>query len=137
MAGIRFPEDEAYRRKTRICEDGQPVRPKVEVLDGSLVAIVLESLPGFTHLVQDPEECIASYGPYHISIAQIELFTAQMIADLRSRWDDVEVVLPIDIVRADGYMELGDCPLYRDATIQALHGHPDAWYRERSLHISG
>ena len=137
MVCIRFADDEAIRRKAQIVEVGQPARLEVCVLDGALVALVVHPLEGFIHLVQDPEECIAAYGPYHISIAQVELVTEETLAELSARWDGMEVVLPICNVRNEGYMELGECPLSRDPVIRALHDHKEDWYRDRTLHISG
>ena len=59
------------------------------------------------------------------------------LAVLRARNDNTEVVLPIRAVLGDGYMELGGGPLSMDPSIRDLHDHPEAWYRDRTLHISG
>ena len=137
MVCIRFADDEATRRRAQIIEAGQPVRLEVRVLDGALLALVVHPLAGFVHLVQDPDDCIRDFGAYHISIAQVELVTAADLAVLRARYDNTEVMLPIRAVLGDGYMELGDGPLSMDPSIRDLHDHPEPWYRDRTLHISG
>ena len=137
MVCIRFADDEATRRRAQIIEAGQPVRLEVRVLDGALLALVVHPLAGFVHLVQDPDDCIRELGAYHISIAQVELVTQVDLAVLRARYDNTEVLLPIRAVLGEGYMELGDGPLAMDPSIRDLHDHPDAWYRDRTLHISG
>ena len=129
-------DDEAALRKTSIIRDGQPVRLSVAWLD-NLLALVIVPLPGFAHLVQNVEDCIAEYGPYHVSICQHGLVSDDDIAKLRCFFDDVECILPIACVRAEGYMEIHESFFARHGIVRRLHDQPSAWYSDRSLHISG
>ena len=137
MACIRYEADEAEMRNQAIKINGQHARASIAVLGEQLLVVKLEALEGFVHLAQDPEDCIAAYGPYHISICQVELVEDADVTELRSRWDGVELTLPIADVRRDGYMELGPCALIQDPVITRLHGDPRAWYNTYQYHISG
>ena len=117
-------------------EHGQPVVLRMACL-GDLFAIVLEPEDNFIHLVQDPEACVGAFGPYHISICQMDLVSDAEVAILKTRWDGIRLTLPISCVRRDGYMELAESPLTRDQTLHHLHFHPQAWYSSRAWHISG
>mgnify|MGYP006893455882 CR=1 FL=1 len=117
-------------------EHGQPVALRMARL-GDLLAIVLEPGNGFIHLVQDPEACVEAFGPYHISVCQMDLVADAELAGLKDRWDGIRLTLPISYVGRDGYMELADCPLTQDKTLHRLHFHPQAWYGSRAWHISG
>ena len=137
MAGIRFDDEASAKRKALMCQQGQPVLLKIEMLNGSLVVVVTEPQDGFIHLVQDPQACLDEYGEYHMSICQRELVTNVMLHELRSRWDGVAVTLPIQRVGGWACVETAECPLTQDHLIQRLHGHNDAWYKDRPHHISG
>jgi len=102
-----------------------------------LLAVVVTPLDGWTHLVRDPDECVAAHGPYHMSICQASLASAEDIAALRAKFAGVETTLPILAVSGEGCMELGECALTLDDTVRRLHFHEHAWYRERPFHISG
>ncbi len=117
-------------------EHGQPVALRMARL-GDLFAIVLEPRNRFIHLVQDPEACVEAFGPYHISVCQMDLVSDAELAELKARWDGIQLTLPISCVRRDGYMELADGPLTQDQTLHRLHFHPQAWYGSRAWHISG
>ena len=139
MTCIRLPADIASHRKDLICWIGQPVRVKVETWpgeEGGLVVLALTPLHGFVHLVTDPEACVREYGPYHISICQRALVSQAELDELRQAWDDVEITLHISWVSGDGCMELDAGPL-TEGLIRELHDHPEAWYNDRPLHISG
>ena len=139
MACIRFTEDIARQRKDLIRFLGQPVSVKVEVWpgeEGGLLVLALTPLEGFIHLVADPDDCISEFGPYHISICQRALVSQAELDELHAAWDGVETALPITWVYSEGYMELDTCPL-TDGLVSELHYHPEAWYTDRSLHISG
>ena len=137
MAGIRFNDDESAKRMALMCEHGQPVLLKIEVLNENRVVVVTKPQAGFIHLVQDPQACLDEYGEYHISICQRELVTHDMLHELRSRWGGVAVTLPIQRVGGWACMDIAECPLTQDGLIQRLHGHNDAWYKDRPFHISG
>ena len=99
--------------------------------------MVLEPLPGFLHLVKNPQECIDASGPYHLSICQLDIVSNIEALELEARWNDREVVLPIVEVRGEGCMYLDSCPLADDPLIIRLHERIGAWYAGRRLHISG
>ena len=114
MAYIRFDASDSEDYKRAIVRDGQPVKTKILVLNSTLLAVVLEPLPGFVHLVRNPQECIDAYGPYHISICQLDIVSNIEVLELEARWNDREVVLPIAEVRSEGCMYLDSCPLADD-----------------------
>ena len=137
-AGQRYSWDEHARRCALILADGQKGVLSLEWL-GDLLALTIRPSPEWLHLVVDPDECEAEYGPYHVSIAQRELVTQGDEEVLRKRWDGAEVVLQMHSISSySGYQELAyNDPVCADDVIQRLHFHPDAWYRGRALHVSG
>ena len=135
MAGIRFSEERARRRKDLICWLGQPVRVDVETW-GDLVVLALTPLEGFIHLVADPEACIREFGAYHISICQRELVSQSNLDELCKTWSGLETVVQVSYVSGEGCMEIGGT-LAANRLINELHYQPGAWYTERPLHISG
>ena len=135
MADMRFDDEESAKRMALMCQQGQPVLLKTEVLNESLVVVVTKPQDGFIHLVQDPQACLDEYGEYHMSICQRELVTHDMLHELRSRWDGVAVTLPIQRVGGWACMEIAECPLTQDHMIQRRHGHKDAWYKDRPFFI--
>ena len=141
MACVRWPDATAHHLKQLIVRDGQPARLDVAILDDDacpgLLAVVVTPLNGWRHLVQDPDECIAAYGPYHVSICQASLASAGDIAALRTKFAGVEMTLAICVVSGEGCMELAECELTRCDIVRKLHFHEHAWYTERPFHISG
>jgi hypothetical protein len=135
MAGVRFSEERAWRRKDLICWLGQPVHVNVETW-GDLVVLALTPLEGFIHLVADPEACIREFGAYHISICQKELVSQSNLDELCKTWSGLETVVQVSYVSGEGCMEIGG-PLAENRLINELHFQPGAWYMERPLHISG
>ena len=113
MACIRFGHHDAECRKRTIEASGQHVLTSIEVLNDDLLIVQLEPLNGFVHLVQDPEACAAAYGPYHLSVCQIELVSASDLLELRSRWDGCEVTLPVAEVLSEGCMCVGHARLLK------------------------
>ena len=140
MACVRWPDATAHHLKELIVRDGQPALD-ITILDDDgwegLLAVVATPLDGWRHLVQDAAECIAAYGPYHMSICQSSMASAEDIAALRAKFAGVETTLPILAVSGEGCLELAECELTRCDIVRKLHFHERAWYRERPFHISG
>jgi hypothetical protein len=132
----RFDEDEAALRKTSIIRDGQPARLSVAWLDDLLI-LAIEPRAGFIHLVRNVQECLREYGPYHISICQRDVVSDKDLEQIRSIFHEVECILPISCVRSEGFMEIHDSFFARHGIVRRLHDQPAAWYRSRSLHVSG
>ena len=130
------PVDEAWR-KAYIRARGLPARLRLTFL-GDLLALVVEPLPGFTHLVREAllPEALRRYGPYHISLCFREEAQEGLVVAAAAAWDGWEGTLwPRYLSEAEGggYFEVGGwlaaCP-----HLQALHS--GGWYRDRALHIS-
>ena len=130
----RYDYHDSQSRKQRIVENGQPVRLRVEWW-GRLLVVVVHPQDGFVHLVRNWEECVAAFGAYHISVAQYPVATIDDFDALHAAWDGVMLQLPISQVSSGGCMELGQSALFDD--VFCVHNRLDAWYEERSLHISG
>ncbi len=141
MAGVRWPDATAHSLKQLIARHGQPARLDIAILDDDgwegLLAVVATPLDGWRHLVQDAAECIAAYGPYHMSICQASLASADDVTALRAKFAGIETTLPILAVSGEGCLELAECELTRCDIVRKLHFHERAWYRERPFHISG
>ena len=139
---IRWPQEEAWERKRLIKERGQPAQLDIDFLEGlrpgdeSILALIVTPLDGWLHLVQDPAECIAAYGPYHVSICQASLASDEDVQKLRGRFAGMHLRLHVSDVTSEGCLELGECAITQDETFRRLHGHPYAWYRDRPVHIS-
>ena len=106
-------------------------RPGEEIL-----VLALTPLEGWIHLVQDPAECVAAFGPYHVSVCQASLASEEDVQALRVRFAGKRMQIPVHDILNEGFMELGECAITQDETFSRLHGHCDAWYRDRSVHIS-
>jgi len=132
----RFDAHEADMRKTSIIKDGQPVRLHVAWLRDLLV-LSIEPRAGFIHLVRNVEDCIRAFGPYHISICQRDLVSDNDLELMRALFHETECILPISYVGSEGYMEVQECIFAHHGVVRRLHDQPGAWYRDRSLHISG
>ena len=134
VQALRFDYNEAWARTAQIEARGQPVRLSVEWL-GSL--LVVSTLPdaGFIHLVQNPDELVAAYGPYHVSAAHWPIADEADYAALHAALDGQRVILPIRKVNGEGCMNLGDCELAD--LVMPIHERPGAAYAGRDLHISG
>ena len=138
---LRWPEEEALKRKRLIKDQGQPAQLDVAFLDGwqpgdELLALIVTPLEGWIHLVQDPAECVAAFGPYHVSICQASLASEEDVQALRDRFAGLQLKIPVQAILNEGFLELGECAITQDETFRRLHGHPHAWYRDRSVHIS-
>ena len=120
--------------KRCIVRYGQEVRLSAQWL-GHLLAVVAEPKENFIHLVRNPAECITSFGPYHVSVAQWPTATWDDFNYLSAILDGQEVTLPFTDVLSYGFMQLGDCELAD--LVRPIHSREDAWYRDRPLHISG
>ena len=131
---LRYDDDEAWARTAQIEAHGQPVRLSVEWL-GSLLVVSTFPEAGFVHLVQNPDECVAAYGPYHVSAAHWPIADEADYDALHAALDGQWVVLPIRKVRGEGCMNLGDCELAD--LVMPIHERPGAAYAGRDLHISG
>ena len=88
------------------------------------------------HLVQDPAECVAAFGPYHVSICQASLASNEDVQALRVRFAGMQLQIPVHDILNEGFLELGECAITQDETFRRLHGHQYAWYRDRPVHIS-
>ena len=138
---IRWPEDEALERRRLIKEHGQPAQLDVAFLEGwqpgdELLALIVTPLEGWVHLVQDPAECVAAFGPYHVSICQASLASNEDVQALRVRFTGMQLQIPVLDILNEGFLELGECAITQDETFSRLHGHQYAWYRDRPVHIS-
>ena len=133
---IRWPEHEALRRKRWIKMHGQPAQLDVAFLDDELLALIVTPLEGWVHLVQDPAECAAAFGPYHVSICQASLASNEDVQALRDRFAGLQLTIPVQSILNEGFLELADCTITQDETFHRLHSHQHAWYRDRSVHIS-
>ena len=138
---LRWPKEEALKRKRLILGQGQPVQLDVAFLEGwqpgeELLVLTLTPLEGWIHLVQDPAECVRAFGPYHVSVCQASLASEEDVQALRVRFAGKRMQIPVHDILNEGFLELGECAITRDETFSRLHGHPDAWYRDRSVHIS-
>ena len=136
---LRFPAEEAERRKALILERGQHVRVEVQWL-GNLLALVITPLEGFTHLIHEHlvEEATRRYGPYHVSLIKYRDFSAQpecaaAFEQLQAYWDGWEGWMPIAEIRSAGYLLLAGafaaCPY-----IELLHSRGQ--YSTWGKHIS-
>ena len=130
----RYEWHEAEIRKQIIEQQGQPVRLRIEWW-GCLLVVVVEPLDGFVHLVRNWEQCVEAFGEYHVSVAQYPTASNADYNALHAAWNGVALQLPIAHVSNEGCMELGQCTLFND--VFRVHNRPDAWYADRSLHISG
>ena len=137
MAGVRWPDATAHSLKQLIVRDGQPALGIAILDDDGWRLAVVAPLDGWRHLVQDAAECIAAYGPYHMSICQASLASADDVTALRAKFAGIETTLPILAVSGEGCLELAECELTRCDIVRKLHFHERAWYRERPFHISG
>ena len=138
---LRWPKEEALKRKRLILAQGQPAQLDVAFLEGwqpgeELLVLTLTPLEGWIHLVQDPAECICAFGPYHVSVCQASLASEEDLQALRVRFAGKRMQIPVHDILNEGFLELGECAITRDEIFSRLHGHPDAWYRDRSVHIS-
>ena len=138
---VRWPKEEALKRKRMILAQGQPAQLDVAFLEGwqpgeELLVLTLTPLEGWIHLVQDPAECICAFGPYHVSVCQASLASEEDVQALRDRFAGKRMQIPVHDILNEGFMELGECSITLDETFGRLHGHCDAWYRDRSVHIS-
>ena len=134
---LRFPPHEEARRKEHIRRYGLPARLRVRYLD-DLLALVVEPLPGFVHLVHEelvPDAC-RRFQPYHISLCERNRVKRRLLAKAHRRWDGWEGVVPAAYIspqEGGGYIEVGGalrwCPILR-----ALHRR--GMYKRRRLHIS-
>ena len=131
---LRYDDDEAWARTAQIEAHGQPVRLSVEWL-GSLLVVSTFPEAGFVHLVQNPDECVAAYGPYHVSAAHWPIADEADYAALHAALDGQRVILPIRKVNGEGCMNLGDCELAD--LVMPIHERPGAAFAGRDLHISG
>ena len=128
----RFSWNTAWWLQREIEEKGQPVTLSVQWL-GKLLVVACEPDSGFIHLVQNPEECIAEYGPYHVSVAHWPTANVDTYNHLYNALHGRRVTLPITAVRNQGYMILGDCEVAR--LVRPYHQLGS--YSDRDLHISG
>ena len=133
-AGVRWEPEEDARRKALILEFGLPCRTRVEV-SGALLMIALEPKEGFPHLVQDVDACVAAYGPYHVSLCQVDLVSEGHMRDLCAAWEGRDVTLVVTEILGAGCLVLGGAIL-ADPVVRRLHDHPAAWYCSRALHVS-
>ena len=128
----RFTWEAAWYRQRAIEEQGQPVTLSAQWL-GKLLVVACEPDSGFIHLVQNPEERIAEYGPYHASVAHWPVANVNTYNHLYNALHGRRVTLPITAVRNQGYMILGDCEVAR----LVRPDHRLGSYSNRDLHISG
>ena len=130
----RYSWGDVWYLKRNIVRYGQHMRLSAQWL-GKLLAAVAEPMDDFIHLVRNPEACIASLGPYHVSVAQWPVATWDDFNYLSAILDGQEVTLPFTQVLNYGFMQLGDCELA--TLVRPIHSRADAWYNDRPLHISG
>ena len=102
---------------------------------GALLMIVIEPKEGFPHLVQDVDACVAAYGPYHVSLCQVDLVSEGHMRDLCAAWEGRDVTLVVTEILGAGCLVLGGAIL-ADPVVRRLHDHPAAWYCYRALHVS-
>ena len=58
------------------------------------------------------------------------------MASLRDRWGGRHCTIAIYRILAEGFLELAYEGLGADPLVWRLHAREEAWYRDRSLHIS-
>ena len=85
------------------------------------------------HLVQDPTECVAAFGPYHASIC---LASNKDVQALRVSSAGPRRQIPVHDILNEGFLELGECAITQDETFSRLHSHQCAWYGDRLVCIS-
>ena len=85
------------------------------------------------HLVQDPTECVAAFGPYHASIC---LASNKDVQALRVSFAGPRRQIPVHYILNEGFLELGECAITQDETFSRLHSHQCAWYGDRLVCIS-
>ena len=129
----RFHPSQAFVRKEKIVASGVRVRLHAKWW-GRLLVIEAEPAQGFVHLVQNPSECTRSFGAYHISVAQWPVANNIDFNDLDTEFSGRVVTLPVDVVRNEGFLKLGQCPLV-DA-VSLIKQRPGVWYANREVHIS-
>ena len=88
------------------------------------------------HLVQDPTECVAAFGPYHASICQASLASNEDVQALRVSFAGTRLQIPVHDILNEGFLELGECAITQDETFSRLHSHQCAWYGDRLVCIS-
>ena len=132
---IRFPWDEAMRRREHIEAYGQPVVLRPTFL-GKLFALAVIPQEGFVHLCTNPNECERDHGVYHISICQIGILTYEEVNHIYDLYDGMYLQLPVSKVRNAGYLEL-DMPAFPYSnTILELHNRAGSWYKTWDMHVS-
>ena len=63
---------------------------------------------------RDPAECVAAFGPYHVSICQASLASEEDIQALRGRFAGMQLTIPVQAILNEGFLELADCAATRD-----------------------
>ena len=135
MEAVRWGSDEADRRRSHILKHGIPCRTRVDVLNDTLLVVIVEPTALFPHLVQNEVDCVSSFGPYHISVCQSEIVSNNDLMTLRDLWEGRETTLVVTVILSDGFLQLGG-EILEDPTIARLHNHVEAWYSGRDLHAS-
>ena len=115
---LRWPEEEALKRKRLILAQGQPAQLDVAFLEGwqpgeELLVLTLTPLEGWIHLVQDPAECVRAFGPYHVSVCQASLASEEDVQALRVRFAGKRMQIPVHDILNEGFLELGECAITR------------------------
>lgn len=134
---LRFPPKEEQRRKEHVRRWGLPARLRLQYL-GELLALVVEPLPGFVHLVREelvPDAC-RRFEPYHISLCERRRVQRRLLEKARRRWDGWTGTIPAAYVseqQGGGYIEVGGA-LQQCPVLKALHRQ--GMYKTRRLHIS-
>ncbi len=85
------------------------------------------------HLVQDPTECVAAFGPYHASIC---LASNKDVQALRVSFAGPRRQIPVHDILNEGFLEIGECAITQDETFSRLHSHQCPWYGNRLVCIS-